>query len=182
MGTNKALLTIEGGETLISRVVRNLRPLTADVIVVSSTPELYADLGAKQVEDAIAGAGPLAGLHAGLQAASADWSFVVACDMPLVDRRLVRYMLLLTTGQDVVIPRVAGQAEPLHALYNKACLPFVERRLATGERRMISFHPDVRVRFVERDEWSVIDPNGYSFLNANTPEDWQRLQAVLREA
>lgn len=182
MGTNKALLTIDGRETLISRVVRNLRPLTDDVIVVSSTPELYADLGAKQVGDVFAGAGPLAGLHAGLQAANADLSFAVACDMPLVDCRLVRFMRLLTTGHDVVIPRVEGQAEPLHALYSKACLPYVEKRLANGERRLIAFHPDVRVRFVEPDEWSVIDPSGHSFLNANTPEDWRRLQAILREA
>jgi len=178
MGVNKALLTFDG-QTLIERVVHTLRPLADDVVIISNTPELYANLRVRQASDVFVGAGPLAGLHAGLQAANEAWSFLVACDMPLVDQRLVRYMSLLTLGHDAVVPCAARQAEPLHALYHKACLPHIERRLMEGERRMISFFSDVHVRFVEPDEWSVIDPDGHSFLNANTPEDWQRLQTLL---
>lgn len=180
MGTNKALLRVNEEETLISRVVRNLRPLSDDLIVVSNSPDLYSDLGPRLASDQFPGAGPLAGLHAGLRAAARDWALVVACDMPLVDHRLVRYMILHSEGHDAVVPRHAGELEPLHALYSKRCLPFVEERLRAGQRRVVSFYGDVRVRYVETREIAIFDPEGRSFFNANTPEDWQRLHQLLR--
>lgn len=180
MGANKALLTIDGNETLIARVVRHMRPLTDDRLLVTNTPELYADLGLRQTNDLYPGKGPLAGLHAGLSAARHEWVFAVACDMPLVDHRLVRYMILLSQGQQAVVPRpTADTLEPLHALYGKTCLPAIEERLAAGDLRMISFYAAVRVRYVEAEEIAIFDPHGLSFSNANTPEDWQRLKSLI---
>lgn len=181
MGTNKALLKIDGRETLIARVVSNLRPLSDDLVVVTNTPEHYAGLPVRFTGDQFPNAGPLAGLHAGLHAARHPWSLVVACDMPLVDHRLVRFMILLSEGHDVVVPRRDGELEPLHALVNKACLPAIERRLQAGQRRVIAFYPDMRVRIVEPGEVAIFDPEGRSFFNANTPEDWQRLQPLLKK-
>ncbi len=179
MGTNKALLELPSGETLIERVLAALRPLSDDLVIVSNTPELYAHLDARQTSDEFVGAGPLAGLHAGLQVARHDWTFAVACDMPLVDHRLVRFMALLTEGHDAIVPWVNGELEPLHALYSKQCLPAIVSHLAAGHRRMISFLGDIRLRRVEASEIALFDPEGRSFFNANTPEDWQRLQALL---
>ncbi|MEZ4768204.1 MAG: molybdenum cofactor guanylyltransferase [Caldilineales bacterium] len=181
MGTNKALLELPSGETLIERVLNTLRPLSDDLLIVSNTPDLYAHLDARQVSDEFAGAGPLAGLHAGLHAARHDWTFAVACDMPLVDHRLVRFMAVLTEGYDAIVPWVDGELEPLHALYNKRCLPAITGHLEAGHRRMIAFLGDVRVRRVEANEIALFDPEGRSFFNANTPEDWQRLQELVSE-
>jgi molybdopterin-guanine dinucleotide biosynthesis protein A len=181
MGTNKALLRIDDQETLIGRVVRSLRPLSDDIVVVSNSPELYADLGVRQTGDLFAGIGPLAGLHAGLSVAQHPWSFVVACDMPLVDHRLVRFMILLSEGHDLVVPRWHEELEPLHALVSRSCLAAIEGRLKAGQRRVISFYPDVRVRVVEPSEIGIFDPEGRSFSNANTPEDWQRLKPLLKK-
>lgn len=179
MGTNKALLRIDDGKTLIERVVSNLAVLSDDLVVVSNTPELYADLPARHTGDIFPGKGPLAGLHAGLSVAYHPWSFVVACDMPLVDRRLVRYMVLLSAGHQAVVPRVEGQPEPLHALYSKEALPAIEQRLEAGDLRVISFYPAIQVRYVEPQEWAIFDPERRSFANANTLEDWDRLRSIL---
>ncbi len=179
MGVNKALLPISPRETLVSRVVANLRVLTQDIVLVSNTPDLYRDLPVRHTSDQFTGAGPLAGLHAGLRAVDNRWAFVVACDMPLVDHRLVRYMLLLTQGYAAVAPRIEEAIEPLHALYSQECLPAIEARLSAGQRRMISFYPDVRVRYVEAREIAIFDREGRSFANANTPEDWDRLKELL---
>ena len=181
MGSNKALLRIDDRETLIARVVNNLKPLSDDIVVVSNTPELYANLSVRQTGDQFPGAGPLAGLHAGLQVALHPWSLVVACDMPLVDHRLVRFMVLLTQGHDLVVPSWNEDLEPLHALVSRACLPAIETRLKAGQRRVISFYPDVRLRVVEPHEVGIFDPEGRSFFNANTPEDWQRLLPLLKK-
>jgi molybdopterin-guanine dinucleotide biosynthesis protein A len=179
MGTNKALLLVDEQETLVSRVVANLRALSDDILLVSNTPELYAGLDVRHVSDQFQGAGPLAGLHAGLLAARHPWAFVAACDMPLIDHRLVRFMAVLTAGYDAVVPKVGESSEPLHAIYSRACLPAIETRLLVNQRRVISFYPDVRVRYVDGREIAIFDRTGRSFANANTPEDWERLKRML---
>jgi len=179
MGANKALLPVSDQETLVSRVVANLAVLSDDIVLVSNTPELYADLPVRHTADQFVGAGPLAGLHAGLQAVQRRWAFIAACDMPLIDHRLVRYMVLLTEGYDAVAPRIDQAIEPLHALYSQDCLPAIEARLKDGQRRMISFYPDVRVRYMESREVAIFDREGRSFANANTPEDWERLKTLI---
>ncbi|MFZ2358763.1 MAG: molybdenum cofactor guanylyltransferase [Anaerolineae bacterium] len=181
MGANKALLPLGDHETLVSRVVANLRALSDDIVLVSNSPELYADLSVRHAADQFPGAGPLAGLHAGLLAARHPWAFAAACDMPLVDHRLVRFMLVLTAGHDVVAPRIGESVEPLHALYNRACLPAIETRLLNDQRRVISFYPDVRVRYVEEREIAIFDRTGRTFSNANTPEDWAKLQTLMSQ-
>lgn len=179
MGSNKALLPVTDQETLVSRVVANLAMLSDDIVLVSNTPELYADLPVRHASDRFVGAGPLAGLHAGLLAVQNRWAFIAACDMPLIDHRLARYMTLMTEGYDVVAPRIDQSIEPLHALVSQVCLPAIEARLQDGQRRMISFYPDVRVRYVESREIAIFDRDGRTFANANTPEDWERLKGMM---
>jgi len=179
MGTNKALLPAGQQQTLVSRVVGNLRALSDDIVLVSNSPELYADLDVRHASDRFQAAGPLAGLHAGLLAARHAWAFVAACDMPLVNHRLVRYMVVLAAGYDAVVPRVGRSIEPLHALYSRACLPAIEACLQSEQRRVISFYPDVRVRYVDQREIAIFDRAGRTFSNANTPEEWERLRVLL---
>lgn len=179
MGTNKALLPVSQEETLVSRVVSNLAVLSDDLILVSNAPELYAGLPVQHTSDRYRCAGPLAGLHAGLLAARHAWAFVAACDMPLIDHRLVRYMLLVSESYQAVAPRIGQSIEPLHALYHRSCLPAIEARLEQDQRRVISFYPDVRVRYVDQREIAIFDREGRSFANANTPQDWERLKGML---
>ena len=69
--------------------------------------------------------------------------------------------------------------EPLHALYRQICLEAVAARLAAGERQMVSFFPDVRVRIVGPDAIRDFDPDFRSFFNVNTPEDWKAAEQML---
>jgi molybdopterin-guanine dinucleotide biosynthesis protein A len=43
---------------------------------------------------------------------------------------------------------------------------------------VISFFPDVRVRFVDADELEQFDPQRLTFFNVNTPEDLERAQQL----
>jgi len=180
LGMDKALLEIEG-QPLIGWVLERMHRLSEDLIIVTNDPTPYAHLAARLVLDVYPGQGALIGLHAGLRAARHPLALAVACDMPFLDLNLLRYMILLGRGHDVVVPRVGGYPEPLHALYRvKRCLPAIERVLDGGQFKMTSFFPHVRVRYVEEHEVDIFDPEHLSFFNINTLEDWQRGQELAR--
>lgn len=179
LGMDKALLELEG-RPLIERVLSRLRRLSDDLIIVAKDTTPYARLNARLVSDIYPAQGPLIGLHAGLRAAHHPLALAVACDMPFLDLRLLRYMIVLGRGYDIVVPRIGGYLEPLHALYRaESCLPAIEQALDEGRFRVISFFSHMRVRYVEEQEVNLFDPEHLSFLNINTPEDWRRLQELL---
>jgi molybdopterin-guanine dinucleotide biosynthesis protein A len=126
--------------------------------------------------------GVLAGIAAGLTAARHAWSFVVACDMPFVNPRLVRYMFSQRAGYDIIVPHVPAGLEPLHALYHRRCRPPLHRALLQGQRRVISFYASLRVRYIEAAESEPLDPRDLSFFNINTPEDLVRARSWLDDS
>ena len=69
----------------------------------------------------------------------------------------------------MIIPRLKGLTEPLHALYSRHCLEPIEQLLIQGGGRIISFFPHVRVRYVEEAEVDHFDPQHRSLFNINTP-------------
>ena len=140
---------------------------------------------ARIVADLYPGAGPLAGLHAGMNAARYGLVLALAGDMPFVNMALIRQMIALAEGYDAVVPEVPSRQrgdlfkEPLHALYRTSCYPAVVARLEAGDRPMVSFLPDVRARFISPDEIRRFDPDFRSFFNANSPEDWAEARRLL---
>ena len=178
MGTDKAFLRLGDG-VLIEAVVDKLARIGDEVIIVTNCPQEFEHLEARLVRDAYPGRGALGGIYSGLKAARSDHSLVVACDMPFLDLRLLRYMILLSPGQDVVIPRIGALTEPLHAIYSKECLQPIERLMSAGGLRIVDFFPDVRVRYIEEQEINLLDPQHLSFININTPADLERARDLL---
>ena len=182
LGRDKSLLPV-GGEPLLARTVHRLAPLSDDVIVVTNDAHRYKplDLPVRLVPDDQPGVGSLMGVYSGLRAARHPLALTVGCDMPFLNVPLLHYMLSLAPGYDVVIPRVEGLMEPLHAVYRETCLGPMERLLEAGRRQIIAFFGQVRVRHVEEDEVDRFDPQRLSFVNVNTPEDWAEVQALLED-
>ncbi len=183
MGQDKAWLDL-AGEPLIERVARRLVPLAAEIVFSANDPAAFADLiarlpvPARVAVDEYPGAGPLAGLHAGLAAAGNDLLLAVATDMPFIDRGLVELMVHACRTADAAVPLVtapgfdAPQPEPLHALYRKSCLPAIEAALKAGRRRAVGFLQDVNVCYLGEDVLRQVDPELRSFRNVNTPQEW----------
>jgi molybdopterin-guanine dinucleotide biosynthesis protein A len=198
MGRDKIWLPLgPAGTPLIQHVVARVRPLASELLFSANASERLAALAselcdqgipAHVVPDLYPAAGPLAGLHAGLSAASCDLLLAVAGDMPFINPALVTHLVTLLPGFDVVLPELphprTGEPvkEPLHALYRRSCLSAVAAHLAAGDRQMVSFLPDVRVRTVQSDELRRIDPGLRSLFNINTPEDWRAAGQMLDEA
>jgi len=170
MGRDKAWLDLGDGRPIVRRVIDALSEVADEVLIVANDPR-YATLGPRVVPDRFPDGGALGGIATGVGAASHPTVLVAACDMPFLRADLWRLLLSRAGEADVVIPRVAGEYETLHAVYTKACVPAMERALAAGRMRVISFFDDVRVRTVEEDELRAIDPDLASLTNLNTPEE-----------
>jgi molybdopterin-guanine dinucleotide biosynthesis protein A len=180
LGTDKSFINVNG-QSLIEHVVAKLTRLSDDVIIVTNSPDEYDHLETRLVGDIYPGKGALGGIYSGLRAAANAYSLVVACDMPFLDLNLLRYMIILAREHDVVIPRIGGLTEPLHAIYSKNCLEPIDRLLARGGLKIIDFFSEVRVRYVKEDEVDIFDPQHLSFFNVNTPNDLEEMKKLARK-
>ena len=173
MGRNKALLPV-GDRTLVEVVAARVRQACGEApILVTGSAEPYARTGLRCVPDVLPPGHPLVGVYSGLLHVS-GLAFVCACDMPYLNPALIRYMASLADGVDVVIPRLGGEYEPLHAVYTPACLGAIERCIARGDRTS-GLLASVRARVVEEEVVRRFDPALRSFVNVNTPEEYALL-------
>ena len=179
MGSNKALLPYRGGR-FVEAIHRQLAGIFSEVLLVTNTPEQYAFLPCRKVMDLHPGMGTLAGLYAGLYHSTTSHIFAVACDMPYLNSALIRRIAALEDGSAVIIPEGDKGLEPLHALYGRQCLAPMEQALLAGKRRIVSFFPEVAVRYLSRDAVASLDPDFDSFRNINTPSDYFTLRGVER--
>ncbi len=170
MGTDKALIEFQG-QPVIAHVIAALRDLTEDVVIVSNRSDRYGTFGARLTADYDPPCGPLGGIAAGLQAIAHERAVVVACDMPFLNGTLLRWLIDQSDEYEAVVPQTGSEFEPLHAVYRRSCYQPIVQRLERGERRVISFFADVRLRVVAEAEWRALDPDGRSLVNLNTPED-----------
>ncbi len=178
MGRDKAFLEV-GDRPVIERVIGQVQSLTDDLFISTNSPEKYAHLSLPLVPDIYPDKAALGGLYSVIRAARHPHVLVVACDMPFLKVALLQHLIDLAPSADVVIPLInPPQPETLHAVYSKNCLPAIERCLLAGQLRMVGFFADVTVRYVERQEIAGFDPEFHSFVNMNTPEDWQKVQKL----
>lgn len=180
LGVDKALVELaEGRGSLIESVVSRVAPLSYEVIVVTNSPDHYPSLQVQFVADVYPEHGSLGGIYSGLKAASCEFGLVVACDMPFLNDRLLRHMLDQPFNYDVLIPRLDGHLEPLHALYRKTCLPHMLRLLEVGNFKIIDFFDEVTVRYIEGDAVRRFDPDLLSFFNVNTPAQLEKAREMV---
>jgi molybdopterin-guanine dinucleotide biosynthesis protein A len=171
MGAPKALLPFDG-EPLIAHIVRLLDSLFGDVVIVAAAGQDIPSFAAKLVRDEVAYQGPVAGLVYGLKAATRDLAFVTSCDSAFLVPSLIQHLISRATDHDVVVPYWNGRFQPLHAVYRRAVLPLLEGQLARNDLRPVSLFDKVRTCRVDEDEIRSFDPEGLSFFNMNTPEDY----------
>ncbi len=182
LGCDKALELI-GNRSLLQRVVDRLALLGGEIIIAAAQEqELPSPRGAtKIVVDLYPDKGALGGIYTGLAASNSHHSLVVACDMPLLNLPLLRYLLQLAPDFDAVVLKIGENIEPLHAVYSKNCLIPIQHQIEQGELRVGNLFSQVRVRFVEEEEINRFDPEHLSFFNINTAADLERATTFLSD-
>jgi molybdopterin-guanine dinucleotide biosynthesis protein A len=172
MGRDKASLDF-GGEPLLARVVRRVREVADDVVLVAREgQELPA--GFEAARDPAEGLGPLAGIAVGLAAVRGARALVVACDMPLVQAALARRLFELSGGVDACVPVVDGYPVPTCAIYARSAAARARELLALRELRPRAFLESVKTRYVTERELRDVDPGLASFLDCDDEASYRK--------
>jgi molybdopterin-guanine dinucleotide biosynthesis protein A len=172
-GSNKAFVEI-GGVRLVDRVARVMKSIFHRVVLLTNTFDEYAYLQAPMVEDIVKGFGPMGGIYTGLSTMSNEAGFFVACDMPFLSESLIRHMVDVKADFDAVVPRMDWMLEPLHALYSKKCLPVIHKAIGHDQHQILKCFAELRIRYVDKEELRIWDPELKSFFNINKPQDLPR--------
>jgi molybdopterin-guanine dinucleotide biosynthesis protein A len=173
MGSDKAGLLL-GGQTLLQRVIATMQEIFPHVVV--SVRRVRPDIDLPQVcdeqpGDGMPGAGPLAGVAAGLGHITTPWAFAVACDMPFVAPALVEQLGKFRSGHQAVVPVVQGHPQPLAAFYAGSCLPVMLDNLAGQDGSLRGVLKRLDVCYVDEAELLQADPALRSFFDLDTPQD-----------
>ncbi len=128
MGRNKALLKI-GNKTIIERVRDQMQHLFNEVLLITNTPDEYKFLNLPIYEDIYKHKGPLAGIHSGLLHSSTDTNFIISCDLPLITKEMIEYLVEFKTNKLITVARADGYIQQLAGKYSKDCLKTAEEIL-----------------------------------------------------
>jgi len=165
-GVDKGLQPLRG-KPMAAWAIERLAPQVDEILVnANQNAQAYATLGHRVVADSVGGfAGPLAGLHAGLQAASHPLVVTVPCDSPFLPLDLVKRLKTSLNGKDLAVAKTGEQPHPVFALVRRSVLPHLEAFLAGGGRKIDAWYATLAVVEVSFDD----EPE--AFRNINTLEE-----------
>ena len=191
MGANKALLQL-GDAPLIAHVIRRMRLVTDELLLITNTPTEYAHLDLPMHNDSVPDAGALGGIYTGLTHASDDAVLCVACDSPFLQPKLLSYLVSVLGEYDAVMPYTYKETptsdsnnqitlQTLCAVYSKRCLPIIELMLQASELRVHALQERANIRTLAPEVWKTYDSEGHSFFNVNTPEDFEKARTLVQQ-
>jgi molybdopterin-guanine dinucleotide biosynthesis protein A len=173
MGQDKAGVPYEG-EPLWRRqlaTLRALRPAPSELLISGNPAGPYASSGVPIVQDEEPGRGPLGGLVTALEAARNDLVLMLAIDMPRMSSAFLGELLSLADAANAgVVPFDSQGAEPLAAVYTRACLPLARKCMEEGKPSMKRFI-ELAVSQGLLRPYVVNEPEESLFWNVNSPAD-----------
>jgi molybdopterin-guanine dinucleotide biosynthesis protein A len=168
-GVDKGLQPLRG-RPMIEWVLERLAPQVSEVIInANQNLERYASYGHRVVRDEIRGfAGPLAGLHAGLNAAAHPLVVTVPCDSPFLPPDLVFRLKEALGEKDLAVAKTGDQPHPVFALMKREVRESLEAFLAQGGRKIDAWYAALKVVEVPFDD------EADAFRNINTLEELRK--------
>lgn len=164
-GVDKGLVELDG-RALVAHVIERLVPQVGKLVInANQNRDRYAAFGYPVVADVIPDfAGPLAGLHAAMAAATTPYVVTSPCDSPFLPADLVARLALAlaATPLDLAVARTFDQPHPVFSLVRTDVRPHLEAFLRGGGRKIDAWYATLRVADVRFDD------EADAFRNINT--------------
>ena len=191
MGRDKALLPFRG-RPMVEIAVEKLRSFCGEVSIAGNRDDLSGF--ASVVRETWIEAGPVAGIEAGVRAASQPWALFLPVDVPMLPADLLRVwagavLAREESGCRLSYLRAAGQRHPAICLLHKECLDMLAAARVENVHKLAMVFHRVRLDLQEDALW-VAEAETFSpdrvpssaemefwFSNVNTPEELANAEA-----
>ena len=165
-----------------------MKSVFTNVIIISNTPEEYTYLKLPVYEDVYKGKGPLAGIHSGLKNSKTKKSFIISCDIPLINKEVIEYIVDFKTDKLISVFQMNEYIHPFPGIYSNQILSTINERLNPIIDSKEKKDANAKVTsFIKSIDTEIINPEvaiGYTentFLNINTQEDYNNLLAMINK-
>jgi molybdopterin-guanine dinucleotide biosynthesis protein A len=176
MGQDKATIKI-GERPLIHIVYDKVKEAFDDIIIISRLHDTIEGINAPVLKDVVPFGNTMTGIVSAMLYSETPYTFVVACDMPLLSTETFKYMVNEATGEDIIIPKTRWGFEPLHAIYNRSCMAHLFRLIEQKRFKITEVLPFVSVKELE-EQPCFFRNNTSVFTNINTMKDLSMVEAV----
>ena len=176
-GFDKSFLK-KGNSTFIEHTISAFRELFQEIIIITNQPEAYNFIEAIKSKDLIKDIGPLGGILTALKITTQPAIFVVSCDMPYLDHSMINKLTkeFDSSAHDILMPRIDGEIEPLHAIYSSSIIPAIEENVKSNNFAIRDLFPYVKIKYFD---FPPTLSNKKYFTNVNSPEDFEQLRLDL---
>lgn len=184
MGFDKQFMDI-GSKNITEYLIDELKEIFPHIVVVTNKPQAYKRADIQITEDIYKGFGPLGGIHAGLMKSQSKYSYIVACDMPYINKDYIKYMVKRLEeaeySAEAVITRYGDWIEPFNAIYSKDLLPRIEAGIFAEKRKISGLLKMAKVMYIEEEDARRFSPDWNMFMNLNTEKDLMIYRAMKQE-
>ncbi|MCF6227930.1 MAG: molybdenum cofactor guanylyltransferase [Planctomycetes bacterium] len=167
-------LRVLSGKTLLQHAIDLMRPLVSEVIVCSGAREFGLPSEIKQVADdlQLAGKGPLAGILAGVKAASFENALLLPCDLPFLGQGVLGHIAQALKTSECAYVMYENFPQPLIAgVRCQVAIAPIEQALARGNFRVSPIWKGLDGKQLLLQVGDGVLKSEQEFLNINTFED-----------
>lgn len=161
------------GQSIIERQIKMFRSLDLSPAISTNSPETYGGFDVPLIGDCVRKAGPMTGIVSAFIATGEDEIFFTACDMPFIRPEMIEY-IISHRGAEATVPFPGGTPEPLIAVYTKSASDKMLKRIELDKASMRDMLDLLDIKSIGDDELKQVDPEGESFININTLDDYNK--------
>ncbi|NLW90627.1 MAG: molybdenum cofactor guanylyltransferase [Syntrophomonadaceae bacterium] len=178
MKFHKAFAEI-GGKQVIEIIIDKFTRRFEETIIISNEPYLFHRFGLPIYQDIFPYLGPVAGIHAALERALFDPVFVLGCDMPFINMKMVDHMIGLIGDYDSVVTRMNSTLQPTAAVYSKKCLPIFQNYLEDKRLKLTRIvEEDLNSMIIDEQELRLFGPLHEQLFNVNDPQALEHARSM----
>jgi molybdenum cofactor guanylyltransferase len=179
LGFDKFNIKVKG-KPLYEVMAEELKELFEEIIIVTSKSKKLENKKYLVVEDLIAECGPMGGITTGLQYASSEFVFFIACDMPVINLQVIKSFIskLSEEAFDGVVGKNRGFIEPLYSFYSKVLIDKLNKDILLGNFQMNKFIRNENIYLADEAEWRKYCKQDI-YSNINYIEDLDILEKLF---
>ena len=176
MGINKAFLEING-KPIIENIIEILKIFfDNNILINTNNPELFQKFKLKIIEDIVKEKDIFGGFYSILKSIDTDYSLIVPCDMPFIEKDLVKLLLNSNfSNYDIVTFKIKNKFQPLFGIYKKTCIDFFEKAIKNEHfPKLIELFINHSSLILEEKDIPDNINIDKAFFNINTEEDYYK--------